>query len=155
MPRIELRVSSQLGYSDLLYRQKWVKLIFLHLWPQQLYRAFRFSTHTYIASVLNSTDLCHGWAIIGRLVARNPQKGIPAELHTTGKFPEPFFYMCWDMSLKYIIKKIYTSGRWHATSSLSFITIRSLSIDKSCQLINLRDWTTSLSNFLNWIKIST
>ena len=38
------RVSSQSGHPDLLNSQEWVKVIFLHLWPQKLYRAFRFGT---------------------------------------------------------------------------------------------------------------
>ena len=44
MPHIKLRFSSQLGHPDLLYSQEWVNVIFLHLWPQKLYRAFRFGT---------------------------------------------------------------------------------------------------------------
>ena len=44
MPHIKLRVSSQSGYPNLLYSQEWVKVIFLHLWPQKLYRAFRFGS---------------------------------------------------------------------------------------------------------------
>ena len=44
MPHIKLRVSSQSGHPDLLYTQEWVNVIFLHLWPQKLYRAFRFGT---------------------------------------------------------------------------------------------------------------
>ena len=40
----EIRVSSQSGHPDLLYSQEWVNVIFLHLWPQKLYRAFRFGT---------------------------------------------------------------------------------------------------------------
>ena len=42
MPHIKLRFSSQSGHPDLLYSQEWVNVIFLHLWPQKLYRAFRF-----------------------------------------------------------------------------------------------------------------
>ena len=44
MPHIKLRFSSQSGHPDLLYSQEWVNVIFLHLWPQKLYRAFRFGT---------------------------------------------------------------------------------------------------------------
>ena len=40
----QVRVSSQSGHPDLLYSQEWVKVIFLHLWPQKLYRTFRFGT---------------------------------------------------------------------------------------------------------------
>ena len=40
------QVSSQSGHPDIhvLYSQEWVEVIFLHLWPQKLYRAFRFGT---------------------------------------------------------------------------------------------------------------
>ena len=38
------RVSSQSGHPDLLYSQEWFDVIFLNLWPQKLYRAFRFGT---------------------------------------------------------------------------------------------------------------
>ena len=34
------------------YSQKWVTVIFLHIWPQQWYRALGFGTHIYITSVL-------------------------------------------------------------------------------------------------------
>ena len=44
MPHIKLRFSSQSGHPDLLYSQEWVNVIFLHLWPKKLYRAFRFGT---------------------------------------------------------------------------------------------------------------
>ena len=44
MAHIKLRFSSQSGHPDLLYSQEWVNVIFLHLWPQKLYRAFRFGT---------------------------------------------------------------------------------------------------------------
>ena len=40
----QVRVSSQSGHPDLLNSQEWVKAIFLHLWPQKLYRAFRFDS---------------------------------------------------------------------------------------------------------------
>ena len=45
MPHIKL-LWSQSGHLDLLYSQEWVKVIFLHLWPQKIYtgRAFRFGT---------------------------------------------------------------------------------------------------------------
>ena len=44
VPHIKLRFSSHSGHPDLLYSQEWVNVIFLHLWPQKLYRAFRFGT---------------------------------------------------------------------------------------------------------------
>ena len=40
----QVRVSSQSGHPDILYSQEWVNVIFLHLWPQKLYKAFRFGT---------------------------------------------------------------------------------------------------------------
>ena len=40
----QVRVSSRSGHPDLLHSQEWVNVIFLHLWPQKLYRAFRFVT---------------------------------------------------------------------------------------------------------------
>ena len=40
----QVRVSSQSDDPDLLYSPEWIKVIFLHLWPQKLYRAFRFGT---------------------------------------------------------------------------------------------------------------
>ena len=45
----QVRVSLQLGHPDLLYSQEWVKVIFLHLWPQKWYRAFRFGTRWQIS----------------------------------------------------------------------------------------------------------
>ena len=44
VPHIKWRVSSQSGHPDLLYSQEWVNVIFPHLWPQKLHRAFRFGT---------------------------------------------------------------------------------------------------------------
>ena len=44
----------QSGRFDLLYSQKWVKVIFLHSWPRKLYRTIRFCTHTYIVSYICS-----------------------------------------------------------------------------------------------------
>ena len=38
-------VSTQFGHFDLFYSQKWVKVIFLNIWLQKLYRDFRFGTH--------------------------------------------------------------------------------------------------------------
>ena len=45
----QVRFSSWSGHPDLLYSQAWVKVIFLHLWPQELYRAFRFCTLSQIS----------------------------------------------------------------------------------------------------------
>ena len=116
------RVSSQSGHSELLCSQKWVNVIFLHLWLEQLYRAFRFGTPSYIASVLNCTDFCHGWAIFGPLVATNTQKGdLSRAPHHRNVFFS-FFSACFEI---WTWNLVYTSGRWHNTSSLNFITIRS------------------------------
>ena len=87
-------------YSDLLYSQKLGQSNFLHLWPQQLYRASRFDTHTYIASVLNYTNFRHSCAILCPLVATNTQKG---DLNRTPCHRIVFWvfsHMFWDMNLK-------------------------------------------------------
>ena len=69
-----VRVSSQSGHSDLLYCEKWVKVIFRHVCPQKIYRAFTFGTRTYKASLVNCTAFRHGWAIFGPLVATNTRE---------------------------------------------------------------------------------
>ena len=43
-----VRVWSQSGYSDLFYSHKFVRLIFLHLWPQELYIPFTFGAFLYM-----------------------------------------------------------------------------------------------------------
>ena len=40
----QVKIFITVGHPDLLYSQEWVNVIFLHLWPQKLYRAFRFGT---------------------------------------------------------------------------------------------------------------
>ena len=114
-------VSSQSGHADLLYCQNVSKSFFLHLWPQQLYETFRFGTHTYIASVLNCIDFCHGWAIFGPLVATKTQKGDLSRTSSHRGF-FIFFSTCFDF---WTWNLLHTSGRWHDTWGLSFITIRS------------------------------
>ena len=73
---------------------------FRHLWPQKSHRDFIFSTHTYIASVLNCTDLRHGWAIFGPLVTKNTQEGDLSRTRRHRKVFWAFFHMFWDMNLK-------------------------------------------------------
>ena len=67
----QVRVSFQSGHFDLLYSQKYVKVIYLHSWPLKSYRGLRFGTHTYIVSVLILTDFRHGLAIFGPLADKN------------------------------------------------------------------------------------
>ena len=86
-----VRVSLQSAHSDVLYSQTWVKVFFLHLWPQQLYGAFRFGTHTEQVS----------WTVLIFIMAGQffspwwPQvlrRGISAELRATGKFSMLFIH---------------------------------------------------------------
>ena len=121
-----VRVWSQSDLTDLLYSKTRVKVIFLHLWPQQLFRAFTFSTHTNIASVLNCTDFRHGWAIFGPVGGhkhseRGSQQSLPPPESFLSFFSTYFEIWTWNL--------VYTSGRWHNTSSLSFIIIRSLPLE--------------------------
>ena len=110
---------------------------------QKLYRAFRFSTHTYIANVLTRTDFRYGWAIVGPLQTLG--RGILAELPASGKFSELAFYMFWDMNLKPGID----IGRWHDTSSLRLITIRSLWPTLRPKIGQIRFSIHSLINYMN------
>ena len=96
----QVRVSFQSGHFDLLYSQKWVKVIYLHSWPYKSYRGLRFGTHTYIVSVLILTDFRHGWAIFGPLTDKNTWKGVLLELPASEKFSRLFLYMLWDINLK-------------------------------------------------------
>ena len=68
---------------------------FFHLWPQPLCRAFRFGTHTYIASVLNCINFRHGWDIF---YPWWPQTLSWVSLHWKGF--SAFFYMFLDINLK-------------------------------------------------------
>ena len=94
-------MSSRSSHSDILYSQKWVKVFFLHLWPQQLYKAFRFGTHTYIAIVLNCMDFRNGWAIFGPLVATNTQKGGLSRAPRHGKVSGAFFLYRYELEIWY------------------------------------------------------
>ena len=95
----QVRVSFQSGHFDLLYSQKYVKVIFLHSWPQKFYRGLRFGTHTYIVSVLTSTDFRHGWAIFGPLADKNTRKGELVELPASEKLSGVFFSTCFQISI--------------------------------------------------------
>ena len=96
----QVRVSFQSEHFDLLYSQKKVKVIFLHSWPQKLYRGLRFGAHTYIVSVLTTTDFRHSWTIFGPLMDKNTPKGELVELPASEKFSGLFFNMLWDINLK-------------------------------------------------------
>ena len=50
------------------------------------YRSLRFSTHTYIVSVLIPTDFHHGWTIFGPLADKDTWKGVLVELSASEKF---------------------------------------------------------------------
>ena len=96
----QVRVSSQSGYSGLLYSQKWVKVIFVIYGLKNFIIAFRFGTYSYIASVLNLTAFCHVCAMFGPLVATNTQKGDLSRAPRHRKVFWAFFHMFWDMNLK-------------------------------------------------------
>ena len=95
---------------------------------RQLYRSFRFGTHTYIASVLNCTAFHHGWAIFGPLVATNTWKGLSQQSSPPPESFLSFFSTYFEIQTWNLV---YTSGRWHDTSRLSFITNRSLPLERS------------------------
>ena len=148
----QVTVSSQLGHYDLLYSQERVRVIFRHLWPQKLYRAFRFCTHTYIASVLTHSPFCHGWAIFYPLVGR--MVGISTQLQQ--KVLCAFFTTYFDI---WTWNLVYASDRWHDTSSLSFIAIRSLPLeifpDFLFQMFEVSTWKlihtfSRLHHILSW-----
>ena len=82
---------------------------FFFIYGLKLYRAIRFGTHTYIASVMNCTAFHHGWAILAPWWPQTLGKGISAELPTTRKFSE-LFSTCFEI---YTWNLVYTSGRWH------------------------------------------
>ena len=96
-------VSSQLGHADILYRQKWVKVIFLHIRFKIIY-SFQIWYTTYIASVLTRTDFCHGWAIFGPLGATNSRKrdlsrAPHQQIHTDFMFHQNWVPVTYFMSL--------------------------------------------------------
>ena len=117
----QVRVSFQSGHFDLLYIQKIVKTIFLHSWPQKLYRGLRFGTHTSIVSVLSSTDFRLGWAIFSPLADKNTWKGELVELPAGEKF-SGLFSACFEIS---IWNLLYTSSRQCHASGKSSITVGS------------------------------
>ena len=82
-----VRVSSQPCQSDLIYSQKCIKVIIIHLWPQKPYRALKFCKHTNLTSVLTTSDFRRSWAIVSPLVATNTICRV-------------FFCMLWDRNLK-------------------------------------------------------
>ena len=83
----QVRISSQSGHADLLYSQKCVKVIFLHLWPEQLYRAFSYGTHTYIVSRSVLIFFMAG-EFLAPCRPQTLRRGISAELPATRKFSE-------------------------------------------------------------------
>ena len=102
-------VESQLGHFDLVYSQKYVKLIFLQSWPQKSrwiiqiwYIGFKFRFMLkYI--FWNFGDYFYGFWIFR-------------------SFPG-FFSTCFEIS---IWNFVYTCSRWSYTSSSSFIPIGTL-----------------------------
>ena len=70
---------------------------------------------------------CHGWELLAPWWPQTFGKGISVELPATGKFSELLStcFEIWTWNL------VYTFGRWHDRSSLSFITISSLPLESS------------------------
>ena len=132
----EVRVSSQSGQFNPLYSQKWIKINFLHLRPQKLYRAFRFCMHTYLASVLTRTDFRHGCAIFCPL-----QSFLSAESFLSC-FLHVLCFEIWTWNL------IYRPNRWHDRSSLIFIAIRSI-WHLQPKISQIRFSTHGLINYMN------
>ena len=91
-----------------------------------LYRGPRYGTHTEIVSALTPTDFRHAWAIFGPLVDKNTGKGELMELPASKKFYS-LFSTCFEI---WIWNLVYTSSRWHDTWGLSFITIRSMPLER-------------------------
>ena len=86
------------------------QIIFLHSWPQKLYRAVRFCTHIYIVNVLTPTDCCHGWAVFGPpALGRVSLAGLPACEKFSRLFCTYFKMSIWNL--------IYTSSEQRHTSS--------------------------------------
>ena len=48
----------------------------IHGLKNYIYRGLRFGRHTYIVSVLTTTDFRHGWAIFGPLADKNTPEGV-------------------------------------------------------------------------------
>ena len=78
-------------------------------------------------------------------------KRISAELPATGNFPD-FFSTCFDI---WTWNLVYTSGRWHDTSSLSFITIRRVLQTFSLSVLRLESWLIhSVGCTTYWVDVS-
>ena len=78
-------------------------------------------------------------------------KRISAELPATGNFPD-FFPTCFDI---WTWNLVYTSGRWHDTSSLSFITIRRVLQTFSLSVLRLESWLIhSVGCTTYWVHVS-
>ena len=138
-----VRVSLQAGQSDLLYSQK--RVIFLHSWPEKLYRAFKFGTSTYIASVLTRTDFVMARQFVSLWWPQTHGRGVSGELPVSRTFSElfPTCFEIWTWSL------VYTSCRWHDTSSLSFNAIGCLSPTLQRSITQIRFSTHGLINYVN------
>ena len=93
-------VSFQSGHLTYFTAKKRSKSFICINGLKKSYRGFRFSTHTFIVSVLIPTDFRHGWAIFGPLADKNTWKGGVTRAPSQWKVFRTFLYTFWDISLK-------------------------------------------------------
>ena len=86
--------------------------VFFFIYGLNKYTELSDLVHTYIASVLNCTDFCHGWAIFGPLVAISTQKGDPSRAPCHRNIFWAFYSTCFDI---WTWNLVYTSGTWYDT----------------------------------------
>ena len=125
-----LRVSPQSGHSDLLYSQKWVKVIFL-TYGLKNYIGPSESTDTHskcLELYCFSSWLGNIWPLGGH---KHFERGSQQSLPPLKGFLN-FYSTCFEI---WIWNVVYTSGRWHDISNLSFIAIRSLPLETHVTLI--------------------
>ena len=97
-------------------------VIFLHSRPQKLYRGLRFSTHTYLVSVLTTTDFRHGWAIFGPLADKKHSEGGVSRAPSQRKV----FWTFFQHALRYQFETWYIHLVGSATHQVKiFITVGS------------------------------
>ena len=98
------------------------KSFFLHSSPKKLYRGLRFGTHTYVVSVLTTTDFRHGWAIFGPLVDKKHSEGGVSRAPSQRKVFWTFFHH----DLRYQFETWYIHLVGSATHQVKiFITVGS------------------------------
>ena len=88
----------------------------------KLYRGLRFGTHTYIVSVLTTTDFRHGWAIFGPLADKKHSEGGVSRAPSQRKV----FWTFFQHALRYQFETWYIHLVGSATHQVKiFITVGS------------------------------